>query len=203
MDEEMKLYILNKFTYDQVTGEFINNSTGRQNAPSAGGRYIQAVYRGKQIYVHKFIWMMFNNWREPVGIIDHINGNTLDNRIENLREVTHTENMINRSNASVYGKWISKSGKRWRITFVFKGVEQFYSFNSLVEAEEFRTLVDKQIQEGVYKLKRPDKSKLPIGIYKKRSKTQKEPYLVSLDGVEERSFATLEEAVAYLNKKAT
>lgn len=59
------------------------------------------------------------------------------------------------------------------------------------------------MRDGAYKLKRPDKSKLPVGIYKKKSKTQKEPYLVSLDGVEERSFVTLEEAIAYLNKKAT
>ena len=95
---------------------------------------------------------------------------------------------------------ISKFGKLWRITFVFKGVEQFYSFNSLVEAEEFRTLVGKQMRDGVYKLKRPDKSCFPVGVFKKKSKTQKEPYLVSLDGVEERSFVTLEEAIAYLEK---
>ena len=46
---------------------------------------------------------MHNNWEEPSGVIDHINGDSLDNRIENLRNVTHTENMANRSNASQYG----------------------------------------------------------------------------------------------------
>lgn len=52
MNEEMRSYILNKFTYNQVTGEFINNNTGRQNAPGAGGKkYLQVKYKGEQMYV--------------------------------------------------------------------------------------------------------------------------------------------------------
>lgn len=82
--------------------------------------------------------MMHNNWQEPSGVIDHINGDSLDNRIENLRDVSHTANMINRSNASKYGKWVTFSGKNVRVTFVFNGVEQFYPFPSVELAMEFR-----------------------------------------------------------------
>ena len=65
MNEEMRSYILilNKFTYNQITGELINNNTGRQNAPGAGGRYLQVTYKGEHMYVHRFVWMMFNDWR--------------------------------------------------------------------------------------------------------------------------------------------
>lgn len=59
---------------------------------------------------------------------------------------------------------------------------------------EFRDKISLEIEKGTYKLKRPT---LPIGIFKKKSKTQKLPYLVSIDDKED-SFATLEEAIRFL-----
>jgi hypothetical protein len=38
---------------------------------------------------------MLNNGCWPQRTIDHINGNRLDNRIENLREVSQSENTLN------------------------------------------------------------------------------------------------------------
>ena len=38
---------------------------------------------------------MLNNGCWPQRTIDHINGNRLDNRIENLREVSQSENVFN------------------------------------------------------------------------------------------------------------
>ena len=102
--------------------------------------------------------------------------------------------MINRSNAS---ERVLKHGKGFKVEFVFKGVEQFYSFPTLEPAMEFRDKISLEIEKGIYKLKRPTKSTLPIGIFKKKSKTQKLPYLVSIDDKED-SFATLEEAIRFL-----
>ena len=51
---------------------------------------------------------------------------------------------------------------------------------------EFRDKISLEIEKDSYKLKRPTRSKLPIGIFKKKSKTQ---YLVSIDDKED-SFAT-------------
>ena len=46
------------------------------------------------------------------NIIDHINNNSLDNRIENLRIVTHQQNMWNTNARGAYqtgsGKWIAQ-----------------------------------------------------------------------------------------------
>ena len=63
---------------------------------------------------------------------------------------------------------------------------------------EFRDKVSMDIEKEIYKLKRPAKSTLPIGIFKKKSKTQKLPYLVSIENKDEMSFATIDEAIKYL-----
>ena len=44
--------------------------------------------------------MAMTNGLWPFGEIDHVNGNRADNRLCNLREVTHQQNCMNRSKAS-------------------------------------------------------------------------------------------------------
>lgn len=44
--------------------------------------------------VHRLIWKMYYG-TEPGHILDHINGDKSDNRIFNLREVSHAENTLN------------------------------------------------------------------------------------------------------------
>lgn len=67
---------------------------------------------------HRVAWLMtYGHW--PEGIIDHINGIRTDNRICNLREATHSQNMQNRkiqiNNTSGF-RGVSWDGKykNWR-----------------------------------------------------------------------------------------
>lgn len=54
--------------------------------------YSVATINGKQVLLHQFIMGNYDR-----GLcIDHINRNPLDNRKQNLRIVTHSENMLNR-----------------------------------------------------------------------------------------------------------
>lgn len=62
----------------------------------------------------------------PKGmVVDHINGNTLDNTRQNLRIVTHKENMSNqtkRVGSSKYrGVTFSKTQKRWKAQIQING----------------------------------------------------------------------------------
>lgn len=60
--------------------------------------YIVVESAGKAIGAHRLVWLMHNGiW--PVGEIDHMNGVRHDNRIENLRDVSHKTNTENRRKA--------------------------------------------------------------------------------------------------------
>jgi hypothetical protein len=56
--------------------------------------YMRVKIDGVSYATHRIIWKMLNN-KEPPEHIDHINQNKLDNRIENLREVTQSQNQLN------------------------------------------------------------------------------------------------------------
>lgn len=81
---------------------------------SKGHRQIR--FEGKLYLAHRLAWFMtYGRWPTPEA--DHKNGIRADNRIENLREVTHHQNSMNRgiyqSNSSgVPGVcWYRKTGK--------------------------------------------------------------------------------------------
>jgi hypothetical protein len=86
--------------YDPTTGEFTwKESRGKSKAGKAVGT-VQAGYRkttldNEQIRVHRLAWFMSYGWW-PQGQIDHINGDKLDNRLCNLRDVPQSINMQNR-----------------------------------------------------------------------------------------------------------
>lgn len=82
----------------------------------ASDGYMTTTINGKSYKNHRIIYMMFNGFLPEY--IDHINGNLLDNRIENLRPATVTQNQYNQSKrkdntSGVKGVTWSKLHKKW------------------------------------------------------------------------------------------
>lgn len=93
--------ILDIFSYDKEEGclfrkksyheRYIGNTIGTLN----GRGYMLTRIGHKKYPIHRLVWIVCNGYI-PVEI-DHINHIKTDNRIENLREVTRSEQMKNRS----------------------------------------------------------------------------------------------------------
>jgi hypothetical protein len=99
-----------RFEYDLTAGTLRHREragssaeTKRFNSRYAGTEAGRAVTDGSRqvrvdgiaFGVHRIIWKMMTG-KDPGSQIDHINGNPADNRWANLREASHTQNMLNR-----------------------------------------------------------------------------------------------------------
>jgi hypothetical protein len=86
--------------------------------------YRHVTWMGKPHKVHRLIFLLEHGYLPPE--VDHINGDRADNRIENLRPATRSENQCNRnalaSNTSGYPgvSWHRKS-KAWVVRVMKNG----------------------------------------------------------------------------------
>jgi len=90
-----------KYHYDPETGKIHHiGSNGRVmrsiKSRKHGTGYIRVRYDGKEYLGHRVAWALHYG-EQPPPIIDHINHVTDDNRIANLRGVTHQQNTKNAS----------------------------------------------------------------------------------------------------------
>lgn len=90
-------YIKEHYSYDPETGQIFSKRAGRVIGTKAKNRntfYWRAKIRGRYHSLHRVAWAInYGVW--PSGQIDHRNGDGLDNRLENLRDATHTQNQRN------------------------------------------------------------------------------------------------------------
>lgn len=64
--------------------------------------YVHVQLFGKKYYAHRIIWEMLNGEIPKGKVMDHINNNRSDNRIENLQLVTNKQNSQRRNNSKGY-----------------------------------------------------------------------------------------------------
>lgn len=99
-----------------------NNKPIGKTIDRFGYRKFQVNY--KTMFVHRIVFAMHNGYFPE--FIDHVDGNKLNNKFENLRAATSSENNSNKK-AMKTNKigiknvcWI-KSNKRWRVQIVKNG----------------------------------------------------------------------------------
>ena len=134
--------------YNPDTGEFVWRVSCRGTkagdtagtSGSEGRRHITIGY--SKYKAHRLAWLyVYGYW--PKNLIDHINGDPTDNRIENLREATVSENLHNQRRSHKNNKtgvlgvqWRPMKNKfRARITVSGKEISLGH-FDSIEDAEK-------------------------------------------------------------------
>lgn len=141
--------------YDPETGVFLWRSRADReknwNTRRAGkvAGYLQKFHHDNEYLVirlegvlylaHRLAWLhMHGAW--PDRDLDHIDRDTRNNRIANLRLVTHAENHFNRTkqrNNKSGHKGIHKHGLKWRAQIAAHGQKLMESFYELEDAIEW------------------------------------------------------------------
>ncbi len=130
--------------YDKASGVFrwLKSSGGRAKAGKEAGcnrpdGYVSIRVNGTRFLAHRLAWL-YEFGRMPDGILDHINGNRSDNRIDNLREATYSLNHQNRGimsiNTSGFIGVSKRAYSRWRASITVDG--KFISLGSFATKEE-------------------------------------------------------------------
>lgn len=105
--------------------------------------YVKTTINGKEVKLHRFI----NNPNNH-EVVDHINHNTLDNRKQNLRNVSMQENSMNRkrgiNNTSGYKNISKNKNGTYTVSIQCKGIRHRKTCLTLEQAIELR---DKMLKE--------------------------------------------------------
>ena len=99
--------------------------------------------------IHRLVYMCNNPTEDLTGFqIDHIDNNKLNNKIENLRKCSASDNCSNRKtriNNKLGIKYIFKENNRYRFLLRKNGIRYQKNFKTLEEAIEYRNIKVKEI----------------------------------------------------------
>ena len=151
--QELLLRMKRNYTYDATTGRLTSSRLGRAvrgaKRDKKGYLCVYCCLDKKRVHIqlHHAVWAVCKGCF-PERQIDHINGNKRDNRIENLREVTSSENKLNtllawRPNTVTGVPGVSPNYRQYRTAIHGKT----YYFSDPYEAFYHATMCGKKYRE--------------------------------------------------------
>ena len=125
--------------YNHITGDIKRLDRRNSNGSIDKYGYLILKIKGVQYKAHRLAWLYVYG-EFPNNVIDHINGDKLDNSIINLRDVSQKENSRNRigrvnPETGVVGVYVDKTKglKKKFATRIHGNVMRFYTIEDAVK----------------------------------------------------------------------
>ena len=133
------LYKNGKLFWKSKLNQFSRVKIGSETGYLASDGYIRTKIKQKLYGNHQIIFLMFNGYIPEQ--VDHINRDRLDNRIENLRAATNSQNQHNKSIAKnntsgIQGVTWNKNAKKWYVQLMFKKKQMYFGAYKDLELAE-------------------------------------------------------------------
>jgi hypothetical protein len=142
MIEITQEYLMSIADYDPDTGIITRKDRKGSNGSIDAYGYLIIKIKGEQYKAHRLAWLYVHG-EFPSNVIDHINGDKLDNRIENLRDVPQAINVRdtkrepNKDTGEV-GIWVDNTTKGLIAKYTTSINGKTYRFRELSDATNFR-----------------------------------------------------------------
>lgn len=112
--------------------------------------YVKIQIGGKEYLAHRLAWQYVYG-ETPPAYVDHINRDVTDNRIENLRACSNSENQMNRkagTNSKTGLKGVSQCKGRYFARAKIKGVTHYkYGFETAEDAFDAACKLRKELHK--------------------------------------------------------
>lgn len=151
-------FILKNYVYDESTGEIFSKIKNvNLGSLKDGYKKITTKINGKiiQLRFHRVAWLLYyKSW--PENLIDHIDGDKLNNKIDNLRECNQQKNCRNakiKNNNRLGLKNIcekkDKNYYRFAVSFTVNGKQicKYFKFNKTNREEVLQKAIEYRDQK--------------------------------------------------------
>lgn len=133
------------------TGNFSKGKIGHcgyiYNDERSNAKFWRIKFKNKSVLIHRIIWVLFNGTIPDNMVIDHIDGNSMNNSIDNLRCITKQLNTLNKSTSRAnttgvtgvfYFKEDNLEGYRAIVAYNLKKSSKRFYLHKHGETEAFR-----------------------------------------------------------------
>jgi hypothetical protein len=115
--------------------------------------YLATSIKGKKYLNHRLIFLMFYGYLPT--FIDHVDNNPLNNRIENLREASLSQNQQNKkisvnNTSGVKGVVWNKKRQKWHVQLRVSGKQKFFGLYDNLELAQLVAQEARNTYHGQY-----------------------------------------------------
>lgn len=138
---DFKSYILKYFIFDNFGNLIDLDRNKRRSQPLDKYGYKTIKIKGKYYKVHQILYFLYHG-KQALNVVDHVDGNKINNRYSNLRDVTQSVNCKNNhkrnNDTGCIGIWCDENTKGLNAKYTTRIKGKQLRFKTLQEAIKVR-----------------------------------------------------------------